>query len=185
MAFQLVKQLGKVFIFAWLVSLLCYADVAHAFDPTKANVATMLENFGATVPSLMRLVTAIAYVMGFFFVIKGVIAFRHIGEGKSMMREHSLKEPLIYFFVGAMLIYLPSTVQVGIGTFWETTSPLAYVKTDEDPFSEFISSCFMIVQLVGVISLIRGLVILTHMGQSHGQPGQMGRALAHIIAGVL
>ena len=47
----------------------------------------------------------------------------------------------------------------------------------------FIAACFMIVQLVGVIAFIRGLMMLTKLGQG-GQQASFGKVAAHIIGGV-
>ncbi len=56
---------------------------------------------------------------------------------------------------------------------------------DRRSLADLIKACFMIVQLIGVIAFIRGLVLLTHIGHGHGQQGSVGKAAAHIIAGIL
>lgn len=149
----------------------------------------MLQNLKEQVPSLISLVTALAYVMGFFFTYKGLVELKKFGEQRTMMGgEHHLTGPLIYLFVGAMLIYLPSSVYTGLYTIWgEGYTPYAYDTESGDAFSIMQDTVYLIVQLVGVISFMRGLVLLTHMGsgQGGGQPGTFGRALAHIIAGIL
>lgn len=149
------------------------------------DLATMINNISKTVPNFMALVTAIAYVLGFVFSIKGVVELKHFGESRTMMsKEHGIGTPLIYLAVGAALFYLPTTIEVGISTFWESTSPFSYVADPKDEWSSLIQSAFLLIQLIGVVSFIRGLVILSHTGGGGGQQGSFGRALTHIIAGI-
>lgn len=151
----------------------------------ELNVATMLKNFSKAVPNIMQLVTAFAYVMGFFLVYKGILALKQYGESRSMMSSsHELKGPLLYLFVGAALIYLPSSVQAGLSTFWASPNPYAYLDEGNDPWWELIKSSLLIIELVGTIAFIRGLVLLTHLGGQGGQQGTFGRAMAHLIGGI-
>lgn len=172
---------GFLWLFSWLVVRPAFA----ATTPT-VSVSTMIENIAKTVPDLMLFVTALAYVLGFFFILNGLLHLKKYGEARTMMSggEGHLKAPLIYLAVGAALIYLPSSVQTGLGTFWENPSPYAYDTGQNDPWSELYNACFLIVQLVGTIAFIRGLVILSHLG-GQSQPGVLGKGIAHIVGGIL
>lgn len=147
----------------------------------------MIENLGKTIPSLMQLVTAIAYVMGMFLVIKGVAGLKEYGEQRTSARteHHGLKASLIAIFVGAALLYLPSSVRVGLSTFWSNPNPYAYVTdATNDSWAALLNNVFLILQLIGTIAFIRGLIILSHAGSHHSQ-GNFGKAMAHIIGGIL
>ncbi len=175
---QLIKWLGTALGISYLISNVALAASAP-------DVATMLVNFSDAVPSLMRLVTAFAYVMGFFFVIKGVMDLKHFGESRSMMsQEHSLGKPITFITVGTLLLYLPASVQTGLSTFWTSPNPYGYLSSSEANWTDLTGAVFMVVELVGTIAFIRGLVILTQT-TGHGQPGTFSKAMAHIIAGVL
>jgi len=151
------------------------------------NAETMLVHLTNSVPSLMRLVTAIAYVMGFFFIVKGLLELKKFGEQRTMMSgEHHFGGPLIYIFVGTMLIYLPTSVRTGLATFWSgSVNPYAWKTSATDAWSLLSNSIFLIVELIGVISFIRGLILLSHLGERSGAQGAFGKAMVHIIAGVL
>ncbi len=168
-----------------IIGLGCIIFSSGAYAAVVPDVANMLLNFSEAVPSLMRLVTAFSYVMGFFFVTRGMLELKQFGESRSMMsQEHSLMKPLVTIAVGTLLIYLPSSVQTGLSTFWTTPNPYGYLSSDtESNWSDLVNSVFMVVQLVGVIAFIRGLIMLTKV-TGHGQE-TFGKALAHIIAGVL
>jgi intracellular multiplication protein IcmC len=183
-------QLTKALSLVALISGLFVAPAAYAVTVetnTSVDLGTMLINLNQEVPGLMRLVTAIAYVMGFFFTYKGILSLKEYGESRSMMSsQHDLKSPLLYLFVGAAMLYLPSTIQTGLSTFWTSPNPYGYVNSATDPWSELSNACFLLIQLIGVIAFIRGLVIFTHLGGQGGhQPGTFGRAMAHVVGGIL
>ena len=156
------------------------------YAETQINIATMIENLAETLPALMQLVTAFAYVMGFYMVIHGILLLKKFGESRSMMStENSLKGPIAFLLVGAALIYLPTSINVGFSTFWTHPTPYGYDTGSEDPWSELLNACIMIIQLIGTIAFIRGLVILTHLGERGGQQGAFGKAMSHIVGGIL
>jgi len=163
---------------------LFYLPEALAVD---INVATMLKNLSDSMPELMRLVTAFSYVLGMFMATRGVVILKDYGESRSMHggERHHLKNAIIHLCVGAALLYIPSSVQTGMATFWSDPNPYAYVVTEDDPWSELLHDCFLIMQLVGTIAFIRGLLMLTQLGSQSHQPGIFGKAMAFIISGVL
>lgn len=170
-------------IITLLLFLLCNPSYADTQYNVSMNAQDFLVNFAKSVPNLMRMVTAIAYVLGMYFIIAGVMKLKVLGESRTMMSgEHSIKGPLIFLVVGALLLYVPTSVQVGLSTFWTNPNPYSYLQ-QKDQWAEFLNNVYLIVQLVGVIAFIRGLVILSHLG-GHGQPGTFGKGLTHIIGGL-
>lgn len=180
-----------------LVALLCfyvwpaYSATTPAIPPLDTlagqnllSAQSMLVQFAKTVPNLMRLVTAIAYVLGMVFVIRGILKLKHLGESRTMMsQEHHLATPISYIVIGTMLLYLPSAVNTGLNTFWTEPNPYGYTQLT-DQWGEFLRICFLVVQLIGTIAFIRGLVILSNIS-GHGQQGGFSRGLTHIIGGIL
>jgi uncharacterized membrane protein HdeD (DUF308 family) len=183
--------MGAVFLIALFMFPSAFAQQSNSgglIPLTTANgipsAQSMLVNFAEQVPNLMRLMTAIAYVMGLYFVIHGIILLKHAGEMRTQMsHEHHLTKPIAFIGVGAALIYLPTTVQVGLSTFWANPNPYGYLEM-QDQWFQFINVCFLIVQFVGALAVIRGLVMLKDLG-GHGGQGGMGKALTHIIGGIL
>lgn len=172
-----------------IIFILCFSQVVWVRPAFAAmafpNVSEMIKNIAETVPELMMLVTALAYVLGFFFVFNGIILLKKYSEQRTMMSSGAkMTPPLANLFVGAALIYLPSAVNSGLTTFWLNPTPYAYETNSSDEWAQFIRACFMIIQLIGVIAFIRGLVILTHLGEQMGQQSGVGRAIAHIIGGI-
>jgi len=145
----------------------------------------MLANFAKQVPNLMSMVTAIAYVLGMILIIRGILQLKHLGESRTMMsQEHSLMGPMLYLGVGTFLLYLPSAVQIGMNTFWTNPCPYCY-PIDQDQWSKFLSVCYTVVQLFGVIAFIRGLIILTHLGGRGGAGHDtLSKGITYIVGGI-
>lgn len=175
--------------FSLLILLCFFALPALAQNPpppvSAISAESMLVRIAQQVPNLMRLVTAIAYVLGMFFIIKGILQLKHAGESRTMMsQEHSLAGPLIQLAIGALLLYLPSAVQVGLATFWTNPNPYGYLN-QQDQWSQFINVVFLIVQFIGVLAFIRGLVILSRLSSHGGQGDAFPRGITHVIGGIL
>jgi len=147
------------------------------------NAQNVLVNIANQVPYLMQLITALSYVMGMYFIISGIMKLKHVGEARTQMsHEHHLMTPITLISVGVMLIYLPSAVNTGMSTFWANPNPYGYLQ-QQDQWSSVINDCYLIIQFIGALAFIRGLVLLSH-GGGHGQ-SNFGKALTHIIGGIL
>jgi|GEM_PF-772598 intracellular multiplication protein IcmC len=163
------------------------SDVVPGYLNTTTNLSAvdMITNLVSQLPNIMSLITAIAYVTGMYFVFHGVMLLKQYGEMRTQMSgQHHLKGPVIFIIVGAMMLYLPSSVQVGLSTFWTEPNPYGYLQ-DQDQWAQFFKNIFMVVQLFGVIAFIRGLILLTHLGGHGGQQGTFGKGMTHIIGGIL
>jgi hypothetical protein len=172
----------KAFILT-LVSFSCfYTQLAYADVP---DAATMLENLVANVPQFMQLTTATAYVMGIFIMYKGVMGLKAFGEQRNMMASNQeLKGPLILLGTGAALMYLPSSVQAGLTTFWSDPNPYGYVTDATDDFSVLYQDAFLLIQLLGTVAFIRGLLVLSSLSGG-AQGASLGKGLTYIGAGVM
>lgn len=170
---------------AFTAVLLCTQQAfAAEVNVSPYSAADMIRNIVKQLPDVTRLVTAFAYVAGMLLIMRAVLALKHAGEMRTMMsHEHSMKRPLTYMFVGVMLLYLPSAVQTGLSTFWAEPNPYGYLEK-QDEWAQFFNACFMIVQLVGIIAFIRGMMQLTQLAGHGGHPGVFGKAMAHIIGGI-
>jgi intracellular multiplication protein IcmC len=165
----------------FVITYFLFTSLAFAAVP---DVVTMLENFAKTVPELMYFTTALAYVFGFWFVVHGLVLLKKYGMQRTQMSgDASLAAPLLSIFVGAAMIYLPSTIQAGMETFWMNPNPYHYGVSESEGWNTFAGACFMIIQLVGVIAFMRGLMILTKLGGG-GQQASFGKATAHIVGGI-
>lgn len=180
---QYTKQLFRACMLTAILGSFFYTNIAYAEIPTLDQV---IARIGNNIGALMEMVTAFAYVMGIYLVVMGVMELKKYGESRTMMSsEHSLKKPLILIFVGTALVFLPSSINTGLTTLWNEPVPLGYVTEAGNPWSELVGNSFIILQFIGVIAFIRGLIKLTHLTGHGGQPGQFASAMTHIIGGIL
>lgn len=172
-----------IFFFLWAIPLFAQTQTTTQ-TVSVVSAADMLANIAQEVPILMQLVTAIAYVMGIYFIFYGILKLKEFGEARTQMSsERHLKGPLVLIVVGALLLYLPTTVQVGLSTFWSNPSPYGYVQ-QSDQWSDFMKDVYLVIQLFGTIAFIRGLVILSHLSGSHSQQGTFAKGVTHVIGGL-
>lgn len=179
-----VNRYASIAIMAVMAVLFMSSAHAQTVDVSNLSPETILTNISENaLPNLMRLVTAISYVLGMVFIFRGVVKLKHVGEMRTQMsHEHNIATPIALIAVGALLLYLPSSVQIGMSSFWSDPSPYSYTE-NQDQWSQFINVCFMVVQFVGTVAFIRGLIILSHMSGGH-QQGGLSKGLTHIIGGI-
>lgn len=175
----------RLFFLGWV---LCLVSGCGALpDTSTVDLQQMVINIAATVPSLLQMCTAGAYVLGFLLVIKGVHKLKEYGEISSAMGgSRNIFSPLMTILVGALLIYFVSSYQVGLQTLFGTSTPSPLTYTGGSDYSEeLINAVVLLMQLVGCIAFIRGLLLLNSASGHNAQPGSYGKALTFIIGGLL
>ena len=85
-----------------------------------------------------------------------------------------------------MLIFFVSSYKIGLttlfGASWQDT--LAY-PTGSSSTDALVSSVVLIMQVVGVIAFIRGILLLNSAGGHNAQPGSVGKGLTFIVGGLM
>ena len=155
------------------------------------DIGVMLTNLKAAFGSLKALTAAIAYLSGIGLIFKGLAMFRSFGR-QSMSEQPEIAGPLVYIIVGAILIYLPTNIDVNLVTIFGTTelgaaSELLSYTPDlgGQNLMDFLNVIVSYLQLLGLIAFVRGWLILSKMGQRGEQPGSFTKGLMHIIGGIL
>lgn len=148
----------------------------------------ILQNLSYSLPALQDLVISLAYIVGIGMIGGAFYKLRNMGDSRfTMTQPTELKGPGLAIFVGAMLIYLPGSLSAVTWTLWnQSTGLMPYVPgtNTSAEFEAIINVSFQIISFVGLVAFVRGWMILAKIGDHSGQGG-MGKALAHIIGGVL
>lgn len=169
--------------FLLLVLLLTGCD--SSLNASSLDIQQMIINLANTMPSLLKMFTAAAYLMGFFMVLKGVYKLKEYGESRTMMASQTnIWGPTITLITGSMLIYFVSSYEVGLQTIFLTSSPISYPSGGSST-DQLVSAVVTIMQVVGVIAFIRGLLLINSAGGHGAQPGSLGKGLTFIIGGLL
>lgn len=149
-------------------------------------------NLGPSLVKVELLLTACAYLIGIALILRGVMALKHAGEQKShMSQQHSLKEPMMLFFAGAMLMYFPTGLHVVLQTVFGSENILSYdsLSTGNQMMASikmFGDNLFLFVQVIGLVSFIRGWILIAKSASQSGhQQGSFAKGIMHIIGGTL
>lgn len=172
---------GIVFIVLPLFSTAC----GTLPDASSLTIEQMIVNIAKTMPSLLAMFTAAAYIIGFALVMKGIYRLKEYGEMRTTMSSQTnIWGAIITLVMGSLLIFIVSAYQIGLQTLFGDSSPLSYSSTSSST-DELVSSLVLIMQVVGIIAFIRGILLLNSAGSHSAQPGSIGKGLTFIIGGLL
>lgn len=160
-----------------------------------ASQVDIIKNITTSLAPIERLITGTAYLIGLGFALKALYTLKMYGESRTMMSSNSnIKEPLLYIFAAAMLIYLPTAFEYMMNTTFGYSSPLAYAPIDSrnsaldtlfGQDSAVGASLAMIIQVIGVVAFVRGWVLIARSGSQGQSPGGMGKGFVHVFGGIL
>ncbi len=154
-------------------------------DASSLTIEQMIINLAKVMPSLLAMFSGGAYVLGFILVLRGVYKLKEYGEMRtSMSSQTNLWPPMITLAIGTLLIFFVSGYQIGLQTLFGYSSPLTY-SADTSSTETLVSSVVSIMQVIGVIAFIRGLLLLNGAGGHSAQPGSVGKGLTFTIGGLL
>lgn len=180
-----------VILCAFLLPSLAYGQPHIGGDPSSllwVDVTHMLASISKEIPVLVRFIVAFSYTMGVCLVAAGIIKLKSFGHNTVMMStQANATVPMVYVFVGTMMVYFVTILNVGSMTVLAspTDSLMRYTSVNEaSPFTGVINVVVMIVQLVGYIAFLRGWFILMKVG-SNNSPGTLGKGVVHLLGGVL
>jgi intracellular multiplication protein IcmC len=167
--------------------------MSKAVNWLNANV-DILTNLANNLAPVYRLITASAYVIGCAFAFKAIYALKIYGEMRTMQSSSaSVKEPVVYLFVAAMFIYLPTGVDLVLNTTFGTSTILAYGPINSK--SSTITGLFgnsaigrpltLIIQTIGIIAFVRGWILIARSASQGQPPGGTGKGLMHVFGGIL
>lgn len=134
---------------------------------------------------LADIMETVSVLMGVGLTLGGLFQMKKYGESRTMMsQQHSIAGPLVMLICGAMLMVLPTFIGTALLAFWGPRNPLSY-PTGLSAYSSLMEPIIMFVRIVGVGSFIRGIFLLSRSGAQQAQHGTLGKALIHILAGIL
>ncbi|KGP62562.1 type IV secretion protein IcmC [Legionella norrlandica] len=160
-----------------------------------ASQANILANIANQLEPVQKLITGAAYLIGCAFLFKAIYSLKVYGEARTMMSSNtSIKEPVVYLMVGALLIYFPSGLSTVMQTTFGYANPLQYAPVDSN--SPALSTLFgsgsivgrpltMIIQVIGLIAFVRGWVLIARSASQGQPPGGTGKGLIHVFGGIL
>lgn len=151
--------------------------------------ANMLVNLSNSYAGIWRLVTGGAYLMGMALAMRGIYYLKIYGDARTMMSSNAnFKVPVIYLMVAGVFMYLPSATHSFLTSTFGTSqiTPLGYNSSSVGGLSIQATNAILgFVQLVGLISFVRGWMIIVKSAQGAAQGASFGKGFTHIIGGIL
>jgi len=145
------------------------------------NPTTLMTSLG----SIADIFQAISVGLGLALFMSGIFRLKRYGEARTFMSHQlTLAAPLMSLLGGVCLLCLPFFIQTVLLNFWDTTSPLRYLAP-QGSFEQLIPPILMVVRLIGVASFIRGIILFSRTGREGSPPGNVGKALLHLLGGLL
>ncbi|HIG0327929.1 TPA: type IVB secretion system protein IcmC/DotE [Legionella pneumophila] len=171
----------------------CTSGTVSCWIVSQANI---LANVANQLEPVQRLITGGAYLIGCAFIFKAIYSLKVYGEARTMMSSNtSIKEPVMYLLVGALLIYFPTLVSSVLQTTFGYSSPLSYsggVSSGSDTITALFGSgslvgrpLVMIIRVIGLIAFVRGWVLIARSASQGQPPGGTGKGLIHVFGGIL
>lgn len=155
----------------------------------------VLNNIANNLAPVERLITGGAYMIGCAFLFKAIYTLKIYGEARTMMSSHtSIKEPIVYLMVGALLIYFPTAISLVMTTSFGYGNVLEYAPVNGN--NPALDTLFgsgsavgrplsMLIQVIGLIAFVRGWVLVARSASQGQPPGGTGKGLMHVFGGIL
>lgn len=187
-----MKNFSQAVIYLYIssISILTFFYPSSLYAQTAGGGGTdalqMLVNLSKTYPALWKMITGLSYLIGFSLAMRSIYHLKIYGELRTMMStQTSLKTPVTLMLVAVVLMFIPTAFKMLNLTAFGYGSPLSYEDVSSTMNPVMLKAVAGIVQLVGLIAFIRGWMHLVgHVQQSGGQH-TLGKALTHIIGGLL
>ncbi|KTD05941.1 IcmC (DotE) [Legionella gratiana] len=170
----------------------CTGGSVSCWISSQVNI---LANVANNLIPVERLITGGAYLIGCAFLFKAIYSLKVYGEARTMMSSNtSIKEPVIYLFVGALFIYFPSAFETMMQTTFGYTNVLQYAPTGgSNPTLDTLfgtgsavgKPLTIMIQVIGLVAFVRGWVLIARSASQGQPPGGTGKGLIHVFGGIL
>ncbi len=168
-----------------LIVLLLMPTAVNAV--TAQDLNTMLATLDESVPGLVQLLFGASYVAGVFFIYMAIMKLKVYAQALSQMSsEKNIMKPIILLLVGVGFIWLPALMDSALYTLWNygTDSVLQY-PANTDIWVQLTNPLIDLLRVFGLISIVRGWGMLARLGSEGQHQGVTGKAIIHIVGGVL
>jgi intracellular multiplication protein IcmC len=149
------------------------------------GLSTLLANFNDAVGGFYNLLNACFYLIG------GIFALLTGWELKSVQDSRGQKTytmVIVTFLTAVIFLYLPTALDVASTTLFngmDRHNPLSTNLTDNGGFAAGAAAVMRFIEMVGLIAFGRGWFILRAVSQGRANEGGTGRAITHMVGGIL
>lgn len=202
-------------------SLKTWLSVAIILLPAVANAAfvekdlqDIMENLKKILTPAMLLLLSLSFVIGLVFLLKGLLLLKAFAQPLTQAtRPGEIAGPMVYMFVGAVMIYIPTSTDILTNTLFgaggksifsgggggqsfgtvnlanmgkASDQILGYAPVSvEGQWATMVDTIVLYMQFIGFLAFMRGWLMIAHSGQPGVQPGSISKGIIHIVGGIL
>ena len=170
-----------------LLFCMLFMQTSAVYAAINLDALEILRNLSNQLDPWFLVVQWAAYTMGIALFFKALYHLKVYGELRTMMsRETSLKTPLPWMFIGAGFVYFPTAVDVAMTSTFGEGRLLMYPEWQGATSAASklgMVTIFRIMQFVGLVSFVRGMMIIAKSSQQ-GSQARLGKGFTHVIAGI-
>ena len=168
---------------SWLLGALLLG-VAHAVEAADFD-ERLVEMIGELEPAAHALIVAISYILGLCAYGSGL--FRLVRRSEQRYSAPSGTGTVLCFVAGTAMFSFPTlltSAELSLFGAGGGASALSYGGADSERYDALLKALFAIVQIIGVISFLKGWFVLRSAADGHGR-ATMGSGAWHIVGGLL
>jgi len=153
---------------------------------TGAQAGDILLNISQDFPSLIYWLNGLCTVIGISFMLLAFFKFKHLADFRTMTGgQQEVGKAFMMLAMGAIFLWMPFIINVmTYSLFGLTVGQLRSSYTISPVNHQYQVAFFKMMSIIGLISFIRGWLILSSLAKGQSQPGTIGKAITHIIAGL-
>ena len=153
------------------------------------SFSTIFSNIGDQINPIKNFLIFLCYVIGLGLCLAAVMKLKKYGTRTAFMHvEMSMVGPFLQFFIGVGLFYMPnfiSALNVTLFASSEIAATIMGYSTSSEDFQTYVIPILGVIQIIGIISFIRGWAMLAKATNPGQQPGAISKGITHIVGGIL
>lgn len=102
-----------------------------------------------------------------------------------MSANTDLRGPMMMMIVGTAALFFPTILNMSLITVFGNDNILMYGPTDNATFDLARTTIILVVQTIGAIAFLRGLLFFYKSGTGQSQPGTLTKGFTHTLGGIL
>ncbi len=158
----------------------------------NSGLGIILTNIANAVPAFRGLLEVFAIFLGLFYLIQagGDAIILSKGRQGQMMGNHPMPTELLSkIIIGCLLLSFGFTVETLVNTISSNFTTYAILNTqtvtEYGRFNHILTALLKIVQAIGLIGILRGLMIFKAASSSQGGQQGLGKATLLVLGGSL
>jgi len=158
-------------------------------DDNNVDFGQLLVNVSKSFPAIFSFLTGLTAVVGIAFILLAFFKLKHLADFRNMMSgQQELGKVFMLLVIGVIFLWMPYVIDVFTVTIFQKNDSILradYPLAGSGAPTTFQIAFFNLAKLIGLMSFIKGWFILSGMAKGQAQPGTVGKALTHMISGLL